>query len=194
VHLLVSAENTEQISGFMQKVDGEFAQSYNRRKQRHGAYWEDRFHSTMVQPDGHWEGCLVYLALNMVRCCVVAHPREWRWCGYQELMGFRKRFRILDVDHLLARFRGVSIEEFKRHYDALITERIAKGNLTREPKWTEAIAVGSEEYVRQVADQIKGRQQVEITGSGQTWALHDAGTSYAEFPGAKFACNRQCDR
>src|SRR5262245_57940501 len=53
VHLVTQAEEIEQISCFMQMAAGEFAQNYNRRKHRSGAFWEDRFHSTMIQPDGH---------------------------------------------------------------------------------------------------------------------------------------------
>jgi hypothetical protein len=32
----------------MQKLEGDFAQYYNRRKRRRGAFWEDRFHATMI--------------------------------------------------------------------------------------------------------------------------------------------------
>src|SRR5512134_3358353 len=112
VHLVACAEDPERISCFMQMVEGEFAQAYNRRKRRHGAYWEDRFHSTMIEPGGHLERCMVYIGLNMVRCGVVRHPREWPWCGYQELMGMRQRFRILDFQRLLGLLGGVSPAEF----------------------------------------------------------------------------------
>src|SRR3989304_5367205 len=97
-------------------VDGEFAQDYNRRKRRTGAYWEDRFHSTIIEPGGHLEACLGYIALNMGGCGAVAPPREWPWCGYHELMGFRQRFRILDVERILRLLGGVPMEEFRRHY------------------------------------------------------------------------------
>jgi putative transposase len=160
VHLLACAEDPEQISGFMQMAAGECAQSYNRRKQRRGAYWEDRFHSTMIEPGGHLERCMVYIALNMVRCGVVSHPREWPWCRYQELMGLRQRFRILDFERVLALLGGVSAAEFRQHYEALIKERIAKDERKREAQWTEAIAVGSEKFVREMAAVIKGRQQL----------------------------------
>ena len=59
VHLVACAEDPEQISCFMQMVEGEFAQAYNRRKRRHGAYWEDRFQSTMIELGGHLERCMV---------------------------------------------------------------------------------------------------------------------------------------
>jgi putative transposase len=144
VHVMACAEDPQQISRFMQKVAGEWAQSYNRRKRRSGACWEDRFHSTMIEPGGHLERCMVYIALNMVRCGVVSHPREWPWCGYHELMGLRKRFRILDFERVLELLGGVGALEFRQYYEALIGERIAKDELRREAQWTETIA---EEFV-----------------------------------------------
>jgi putative transposase len=188
VHLLTRAEDTEQISCFMQKVAGEFAQGYNRRKHRSGAFWEDRFHSTMIQPDGHLHRCMVYLALNMVRCGAVEHPRQWPWCGYQELMGLRQRFRLLDFEHVLELMGGISASEFRLNHEAAIYKRIARKELQREPKWTESIAVGVEDYVRERAAQIRGRQQLEIEGSDGTWTLKDAATPYIAFSETDTRC------
>ena len=36
------------------------------------------------------------LELKMVRCGMVGHPREW--VGYHEIMGSRRRYRLLDLD------------------------------------------------------------------------------------------------
>jgi len=194
VHLMASAEDVEQISRFMQMVEGEFAQRYNRRKKRSGAYWEDRFHSTIIQPGGHLAGCMVYIALNMVRCRVVPHPREWPWCGYQELMGLRQRFRILDLERILALLGVSNAAEFQKHYEAMIRERIAKDELKRDPRWTEAIAVGSEPFVRNVASRIVGRQQLEIGGGGDTWALKESAPPYIVFSGSEIECKTNRDR
>ena len=188
VHLMAGAEDPEQISRFMQMVEGEFAQNYNRRKRRHGAYWEDRFHATLIEPGGHLERCMVYIDLNMVRCRVVPHPREWLWCGYQELMGLRQRFGILDVDRVLELLGGVSATAFRQHYEALIQERIAKDELKREREWTEAIAVGSEPFVREMAGVIRGRQRLLIEGEGDIWTLKEPQTPYSAFPGSKMSC------
>ena len=37
----------------------------------------------------------------MVLCGVMKHPREWPWCGYQELMGLRRQYRIMDSERLM---------------------------------------------------------------------------------------------
>ncbi|MBN2507432.1 MAG: transposase [Verrucomicrobia bacterium] len=189
VHLLACAENTEQISRFIQRVDGEFAQIYNRRNHRSGAYWEDRFHSTMIEPGGHLEACMVYIALNMVRCRAVPHPRQWPWCGYHELMGLRQRYRIVDIERILAMLGGTTLDEVRRHYEAMIQERIAKDEMKRDSKWTEAIAVGSKEFVRQMASCVRGRQELEIQGAGDTWALKELGLRYGAFLGPKTGCS-----
>jgi hypothetical protein len=34
-----------------------------------------------------------YIDLNMVRAGVVTHPSAWAWCGYEELVGERQRYR-----------------------------------------------------------------------------------------------------
>lgn len=47
--------------------------------------------------------CLRYVNMNMVRAGKVSHPRQWRWCGYDELTGRRQRYRILDVQRLANR-------------------------------------------------------------------------------------------
>jgi hypothetical protein len=43
------------------------AQEFNQRKDRQGAFWEDRYHATALDVDEHLYRCLVYIDLNMVR-------------------------------------------------------------------------------------------------------------------------------
>jgi putative transposase len=100
---LVNADSVEPVSGLMQTVAGEFAQFFNRRKGRSGGFWEDRFHSTMIDEGQHLWNCTKYVDLNMVRAGAVKHPSEWRWDGYSELMGLRQRYRLLDMEKLLQR-------------------------------------------------------------------------------------------
>lgn len=77
VHLLVKDTGGDVIAQSMQLIAGWTAQEYNRRKNRHGAFWEDRYHATAIQADDHLHQCVVYIDLNMVRAGVVKHPREW---------------------------------------------------------------------------------------------------------------------
>ena len=124
MHLIVYAENTEQVGIFMQQVAGESARDYNRRKERSGAFWEGRYQGTMVDSGEYLWECLNYVELNMVRCQAVDHPQEWAWSAYEELMGVRQRNRLLDMDKLLWLLRTQSIQEFRQHLAVSWQERI----------------------------------------------------------------------
>ncbi len=133
VHLVVWAESPESVSCLLHDAAGEFAREFNRRKKRSGAFWEGRYQVTMVEGGGYLEHCLVYLDLNMVRCGVVRHPSEWDWTGYSELMGLKKRNRLLDLKKLLELVGGTDGAAFRRHYEELVADRIAKDEMKREP-------------------------------------------------------------
>jgi putative transposase len=67
IHLLVR-DNGEKdvIPKSIQLIAGRTGQEYNHRKQRNGAFWEDRYHATAVETDNHLIQCLVYMDMNMV--------------------------------------------------------------------------------------------------------------------------------
>jgi len=89
-----------------------------------------------------WQ-CLCYIELNMVRCGVVEHPRDWGWVGFHEIMGSRKRYRLIDLERLCWRLRADNVEEVPKNLIASLAERIARDEVKREPCWTESLAVGS---------------------------------------------------
>jgi hypothetical protein len=96
-------------------------------------------------------------------------------------MGFRQRYRVLDVDRVLGLLGGVTVEDFRRHYEEMIRERIVKDQMQRDPRWTEAIAVGSEGFVRGLTTRIQGRQKLEIRPAGGDggWVLREVNVPYA---------------
>ena len=79
----------------------------------------------------------------MVRCGVVSHPREWEWVGYREIMGMRRRCRLLDLDRLRWRLATGDIEDVRSNLEAALADEIARGGAKREPIWTERVAPGS---------------------------------------------------
>lgn len=172
---MVQCESGDAISQWMQQLEGEFAQFYNRRKGRSGAFWEDRYHCTIIEEGRHLWNCMVYVELNMVRAGVVRYPAEWPWCSYQEWMGLRRRYRAIIPEDCLGLFGDCALTEFQANYQALISEAIAKGRVKREPQWTESIAVGSEKFVQEIGKTIDHRQHLELRVlADDTWALREA--------------------
>ena len=75
IHLLVVDDGDgDVIPRTMQRVAGRTGQEFNQRKDRKGAFWDDRYHATAIERGDHLFRCLVYIDLNMVRAGVVDHP------------------------------------------------------------------------------------------------------------------------
>ncbi len=180
-HQILTSPKPAQISRMMQALEGKFAEYYNGRKGRSGAFWEDRFHSTMIEDGAHLFSCMVYIDLNMVRAGAVKHPEEWEWCGYHELVGRRKRFRV--IDHaLLWQLLGPLAAEFVKSYTSEIESAIAGGRLRRESWWTESIAVGSRRYVQDIEARTRRRKKrirSEDVGGGH-WCVLEELAPYGE--------------
>lgn len=118
IHLIVSDDNGNDYSipKAMQLIAGRSGQEYNRRKDRKGAFWEDRYHATAIESGDHLWRCLVYVDLNMVRAGVVDHPSEWKWSGYHEIQKPKRRYRLIDHDKLLGLLNADSNETlFRTH-------------------------------------------------------------------------------
>ncbi len=186
-HLLLRIRDrrAETLARFMQSLEGDFAQYYNRRKKRSGAFWSDRYHAAMIQNGRHLWRCLAYIDLNMVRAGVVSHPADWEWTGYRELMGLRKRNRLLDTAALC---RAVELEgpdgltEFRRRHQEMIEEAIANRDLRREPIWSESIAVGDQTWVQQVGGAIRNRMEVIFErqeDEEEIWRVREPSATYS---------------
>ncbi len=62
IHLLVRDNGARDvIPKSIQLIAGRTGQEYNQRKNRKGAFWEDRYHATAVETDNHLIQCLVYM-------------------------------------------------------------------------------------------------------------------------------------
>ncbi len=178
-HLLAASNTPGDLSRMMQQLEGEFAAYYNRRKNHSGSYWGDRFHCTMVEDGVHLWNCLRYIDLNMVRAGAVSHPREWIWGGYQELMGLRERFRLLDVGRLLDLLGTPDLAVFRELHSARIAMAIQERQLHRESHWTEAVAVGSEWYVRKITERLTRRKRLQVLSVPEdTWYVRDHAIEY----------------
>ncbi len=180
-HLLLACRIPDDISCLMQKLEGEFAQYYNLKRSRRGAFWEDRFHSTMIGEGTYFLNCMVYIHLNMVRAGVVNHPGEWAWCGHDELIGKRTRYRLVDRVGLTDLLGPGLRDGFEEAYRDQIEQAIASRKLQREPWWTESIAVGDQEFIERVKVQTLYRRRLETSQPVKgVWAVHEAAPGYGD--------------
>lgn len=151
IHLLLKEGiGQNSIASSMQLVAGRTAQEFNKRKNRKGAFWEDRYHATAVESGMHLNRCLLYIDLNMVRAGTVLNPEEWRYSGYSELMRLKERYSGLDIGTLKTLLNCESIKELKALRTQWIINALKDGIvLKRNPVWSESIAVGREPFLNE---------------------------------------------
>ena len=169
IHLLVVDSGPDVISKSLQLIAGRTAQEYNLRKERKGAFWEDRNHATAVEHSTQLIRCLVYIDLNMVRAGAVSHPSEWAMSGYNEIQNPRGRYGVIDLPGL-RKFCGYSDPvQFSELHRQWVQEAMANGNNQRESCWTESIAVGGVKFVEET------KARLGIKGLGRKIEEQEAG-------------------
>jgi putative transposase len=187
IHLLVMDNSGDlNIPKFMQLLQSRTAQEYNCRKDRKGAFWEDRYHATAIDSDVYLIRCMTYISINMVRAGVVNHPLEWRESGYFEIEYPKRRYRIIDYDALAALLSLKSVKELQKSQREWIGEAIERRRFEREPKWTESLAVGSENFVEKIKEQLDIRAKSRtIEKSDNEFILSEDDISYNALFGIK---------
>ena len=104
-HLLVRTPDPDLAEG-MKRLNGNYAQGFNRRHGRRGHVLESRYASVLVETDGHLRWLFRYLAWNPVNAGLCADPKDWPWSSYPRLLGRRtaRAARFLAVDAALGLF------------------------------------------------------------------------------------------
>jgi putative transposase len=184
VHLLVRDRGLGEIAAAMQLVASRTGQTYNERKSRLGAFWQDRYHATAVETEGHLFRCIAYIDLNMVRAGAVQHPREWRESGYAEMLRAPQRYRIIDMPTLGRLMRCDAPGELRARWiartDGALDERPARH---REPAWTESLAVGGEAFLQGIKRSLGGRATMRrVVDDGHMSCLREPAAAYALAP------------
>jgi len=166
VHLLVADDgDRDVIPNAMHLVAGRTGQEFNQRKDRRGAYWEDRYHATAVESGDHLARCIVYIDTNMVRAGVVAHPSMWPFSGYNEIQEPRRKNVLINYERLQGLLGAGSYDQLRSSHKGWVAEYLRDGKKARCEQWTDSIAVGSRPFVEKVKALLgfraKGRNIVE---------------------------------
>ena len=110
------------LSEFVREIKVGFARYFNRRHNRRGYFWGDRFKSVIVENGETLINCLAYIDLNPLRAGLVERPEQYRWnsLGYHVQTNSRDNF--LSTDFGLKEFNVKSKKERIRGYRRYVYE------------------------------------------------------------------------
>jgi len=104
------------LSEFMRDIKVNFTRFYNRRHNRRGYFWGDRFKSVIVDKGETLVNCLAYIDLNPLRAGIVKKPEEYRWSSIGYHMQTKNKDKFLSTDFGLMEFNVKSEKERVRRY------------------------------------------------------------------------------
>lgn len=116
-HLLIRTPVPNLASG-MQRLNGCYAQYFNKRHGETGHRFERRYQDVLIESEAHALELFRYIALNPVRAGACAKPVDWRWSSYADLLTTDQPPPYLSSEWLLAYFGGdrrralVRLEQF----------------------------------------------------------------------------------
>ena len=182
VHLLAFDNGGRNvIPDSIKLVAGRTGQEYNVRKNRKGAFWEDRYHATAVKSNRYLRQCTTYIDMNMVRAGVVEHPTQWEFCGYNEIQSPRKRKGIIDFDRLMDLLGFENYDDLKDAHYKWVDSAMQTDNSDKENKWTQSIAVGSKTFVGKMKEALGFRATGrKIICADDTFELREVLTPYGK--------------
>lgn len=157
IHLVVyGKDSSETIPKSVQLLAGRTGQEYNQRKNRKGAFWEDRYHATAIETGEHLLRCIVYVDLNMVRAGVVDHPKDWPHGGYIEIQRPRRKNILIDYEALAHLCGYNDLEHFQSAHRSWIEASLSGNHVKKDKSWTQSIAIGSRSYIESVKSLLGG--------------------------------------
>jgi hypothetical protein len=110
------------LSEFVREIKVGFARYYNRRHNRRGYFWGDRFKSVIVDKGETLVNCLAYIDLNPLRAGLVDCPEDYRWNSLGYHLQTQNKDHFLSTDFGLKEFNVKSEKERIRRYRRCVYE------------------------------------------------------------------------
>ncbi len=114
-HLMVETPEANLDRG-MQRLNGMYAQWFNRQDERTGHLVADRYYSGLIEGESHAMGVVRYIARNPIRAGLCRSPEDWPWSSYAATIGQAPAPAFLDADELVRWFsakRGAGVRRLR---------------------------------------------------------------------------------
>jgi putative transposase len=123
-HLIIETPDPN-ISAGMHRLNGVYAQRFNRRHDVEGHLFERRFHSALVTSNAHLLELSRYVPLNPMRAGICRDAAGYRWSSFLATVGDVPKPRFLKTEWLLSQF-GRTPEEAREAFRRFVHDAPAR--------------------------------------------------------------------
>jgi len=108
-HVLVETVDGNHAQG-MRQLNGLYTQRLNRRHGMVGHVFQGRYKAILVRKEAYLLELTRYVVLNPLRAGMVNKLKDWPWSSFPAMIGVMRVPSWLDVDWLLGKGSGMSID------------------------------------------------------------------------------------
>ncbi|MDH3349636.1 MAG: transposase [Desulfobulbaceae bacterium] len=160
----------ENLSEYIKEIKQQFSRFYNKRHNRRGFFWAERFKSIIVDNGETLINCLAYIDLNPVRAGLVERPEDYRWCSLGYHLQTNNKNDLLSLDFGLREFGMKGAAQRLAHYRAYVHHKGGIGTLDNNKPlpvnqkdrfryrcryFIDGGVIGSKEFVDRIYGQFK---------------------------------------
>lgn len=143
-HLLIHVKKTEELSKYMQRLNIKYAYYYNKKYNRVGYVFRDRYKSEGIYSEKQLYTCIKYIYDNPVNAGICTNPEQYPYSNYKkvsEKLIEPNKYSFIDVEENKE-------DEYKKEIENFINENSIKLNNMREynEKLTEIIKILREKH------------------------------------------------
>lgn len=117
VHLLIKEEK-DPISRTMKRICISYSYYFNKRYERVGHLFQDRFRSERIEYEDYLLACIRYIHNNPVKAFIVEEPSHYKWSSYNAYIGkLNNEDEIISTEFILNIFsanKSIAIKEFQK--------------------------------------------------------------------------------
>ena len=172
------------LSEFVKDIKVTFSRYYNKKHDRKGTLWGERFKSLIVEDGASLINCLAYIDLNPIRAGIVKRPEEYRWCSLAYHIQTKNKDDFLSMDFGLKEFGVMDAKKRLIRYRRFVYEAGAirrsdgKSSVTIDKKVLEKERQGAFEITRLHRFRCRTRW---FTDSGIIGTKEFVSTNYQRF-------------
>jgi putative transposase len=155
------------LSEALRRINGRYAQWWNRRHGRVGHVFQGRFKDQIVQREGYLAALCRYVAMNPVRAGLVTRPEDWEWSSYAATTGQRPLPSFLAVDLVLGQFGDGELPDLQHRFATHVLSSSPEETCTDDRIRSNEPIVGDSEFKRSLRPEAGQASDVKSAPTGQ---------------------------
>ena len=99
-HMLIKTKKSDELSKYMQRLNCTYARYYNKKYDRVGYVFRDRYKSEGIYDEQHLYNCIKYIYDNPVKAGICSKAKDYPYSNYKIITKeIKENYTFMDIDN-----------------------------------------------------------------------------------------------